>query len=111
MNHLTPAQRQTIMNHLRDDRKIQAIKLFREYTGTGLREAKNAVEQLQANPDGHQDSRPGYRSDDRDGIRQPSVTRIDIQNGTEDRSRLSGIHMLMLLLFALALLAIWKFRY
>ena len=105
MNRLTPAQHQTIMDHLRDGHKITAIKCFREYTGTGLKEAKDAVEQLQATPDRHQESRP----DDRDNIRQPSVTRIDIQKGPEDRSRLSGIHMLMFLLLALALLAIWKF--
>ena len=31
---------------LRDDRKIQAIKVYREITGAGLKEAKDAVEQL-----------------------------------------------------------------
>ncbi|MGC9541979.1 ribosomal protein L7/L12 [Streptomyces sp. UG1] len=31
---------------LRDNRKIQAIKLYREITGAGLKEAKDAVEQL-----------------------------------------------------------------
>ncbi|QOV36983.1 ribosomal protein L7/L12 [Streptomyces ferrugineus] len=31
---------------LRDDKKIQAIKLYREITGVGLKEAKDAVEQM-----------------------------------------------------------------
>ena len=34
---------------LRQGRKIQAIKLYREQTGAGLKEAKDAVEQLAAN--------------------------------------------------------------
>ncbi|MFJ7075393.1 ribosomal protein L7/L12 [Streptomyces sp. NPDC098781] len=31
---------------LRDDKKIQAIKVYREITGAGLKEAKEAVERM-----------------------------------------------------------------
>ncbi|MER5940850.1 ribosomal protein L7/L12 [Streptomyces sp. NPDC001928] len=31
---------------LRDDKKIQAIKVYREITGAGLKEAKDAVERM-----------------------------------------------------------------
>ena len=35
-----------LLDHLRDNRKIQAIKAFRNESGCGLREAKLAVERL-----------------------------------------------------------------
>lgn len=34
--------------HLRAGKKIQAIKIYRELTGTGLKEAKDAVERMEA---------------------------------------------------------------
>ncbi|MBI4926969.1 MAG: ribosomal protein L7/L12 [Anaerolineae bacterium] len=37
-----------ILQALREDKKIEAIKLYRERTGLGLKEAKDAVEALQA---------------------------------------------------------------
>ncbi|MCY3019047.1 MAG: ribosomal protein L7/L12 [Planctomycetota bacterium] len=36
---------------LADGRKIEAIKLYREFAGVGLKEAKDAVERLEAEPD------------------------------------------------------------
>ena len=41
---LTPAQREQIDNEIFAGKKIQAIKLYREATNTGLKEAKDAVE-------------------------------------------------------------------
>jgi ribosomal protein L7/L12 len=48
---LTPhgAQMQAIHQALQADNKIEAIRLFREMTGVGLKEAKEAIEQMQAN--------------------------------------------------------------
>jgi len=40
---------QAIHQALQADNKIEAIRLFREMTGVGLKEAKAAVEQMQAN--------------------------------------------------------------
>lgn len=36
---------------LRDGRKIEAIKRYRELTGVGLKEAKDAIEHAAAHPD------------------------------------------------------------
>lgn len=38
----------SIMVHLRNKQKINAIKVYRQYTGASLRDAKNAVEALEA---------------------------------------------------------------
>ncbi|WP_187284862.1 ribosomal protein L7/L12 [Streptomyces sp. uw30] len=35
-----------VLTLLRDDKKIQAIKVYREITGAGLKEAKDAVERM-----------------------------------------------------------------
>ncbi len=35
-----------VVSLVRDGKKIQAIKVYREITGTGLKEAKDAVERL-----------------------------------------------------------------
>ncbi|MEV6108913.1 hypothetical protein AB0M28_30060 [Streptomyces sp. NPDC051940] len=43
---LSHAQLAEIDAQLRQDRLIMAIKLYREYTGVGLKEAKEAVEKL-----------------------------------------------------------------
>lgn len=40
-----------IQENLAEDRKINAIKRYRELTGQGLKEAKDAIEYLMANPD------------------------------------------------------------
>lgn len=45
---LTNAQVESLKKEILDDRKIMAIKLFRDYTGAGLAEAKNAVEEYEA---------------------------------------------------------------
>lgn len=42
-----------IQNEIAAGRKIQAIKLYHEVTGCGLKEAKDAIEFLIANPDYH----------------------------------------------------------
>lgn len=36
-----------LVNYLKDDYKIKAIKKFREATGSGLKEAKESIEDLQ----------------------------------------------------------------
>jgi ribosomal protein L7/L12 len=49
MSHpLSESQRQEIESHLFAGRKIQAIKIYREATGLGLKEAKDAVEAIEA---------------------------------------------------------------
>lgn len=40
-----------IQHEIMEGRKIQAIKLYRDVTGCGLKEAKDAIEFLIANPD------------------------------------------------------------
>ena len=47
MANLDDQNRQAIENSIFAGRKIEAIKLFREATGTGLAEAKHAVEDLE----------------------------------------------------------------
>jgi len=47
MNQLTEAQRQAIHAEILGERKISAIKLYREATGVGLKEAKDAVEDME----------------------------------------------------------------
>lgn len=46
-NFLSPGDRERIFVLLRAGKKIHAIKLYREVTGAGLREAKEAVEYLE----------------------------------------------------------------
>lgn len=46
-NFLSPGDRQRIMILLRNGKKIQAVKLYRDVTGSGLKEAKHAVEHLE----------------------------------------------------------------
>ncbi len=51
MEHLDIAEPQppavpSVVQELEQGRKIQAIKLYREQTGVGLREAKDAVEEI-----------------------------------------------------------------
>lgn len=46
INYLSPGDRERILVLLRGGKKIHAIKLYREVTGAGLREAKEAVEHL-----------------------------------------------------------------
>lgn len=46
-HRVSAADRERIMILLRGGQKIQAIKLYREITGAGLREAKDAVEHLE----------------------------------------------------------------
>jgi ribosomal protein L7/L12 len=47
MNQLTEQQRQAISVEIFGGRKIEAIKLHREATGAGLKEAKDAVEDME----------------------------------------------------------------
>lgn len=46
-HYLSPGDRERILVLVRNDKKIHAIKLYREVTGSGLREAKAAVEHLE----------------------------------------------------------------
>jgi len=50
MEHLDIAEPQpeypSVLQELEQGRKIQAIKLYRQQTGVGLKEAKDAVEEL-----------------------------------------------------------------
>jgi ribosomal protein L7/L12 len=39
------------LDHLQNDRKINAIKRYRELTGVGLKEAKDSVEYFEAHPE------------------------------------------------------------
>lgn len=48
MAPLTESQTKQIVTEIRQGRKIQAIKLMREFTGFGLAEAKDAVERMEA---------------------------------------------------------------
>ena len=45
--NLTPEQRQSLAEALFEGRKIQAIKQLRDWTGLGLKEAKESVELLE----------------------------------------------------------------
>lgn len=45
-DHLDPKQIEQISDLLAGGRKIEAIKLYREATGKGLREAKDFIEKL-----------------------------------------------------------------
>jgi len=47
MNQPTEQQRQAINAEILEERKISAIKLYRDATGVGLKEAKDAVEQIE----------------------------------------------------------------
>ncbi len=38
---------ETVQSHLRQGRKIEAIKIYREHTGVGLKEAKDAVDAIE----------------------------------------------------------------
>jgi ribosomal protein L7/L12 len=48
MTSLAPDARERIESLLREGRKIEAIKVYREASGSGLAEAKAAVEQIDA---------------------------------------------------------------
>ncbi|MCU0792348.1 MAG: ribosomal protein L7/L12 [Opitutaceae bacterium] len=48
MNNLTDAQLNSISDALRAGDKIAAIKLHREVTGLGLKEAKDEIEAIEA---------------------------------------------------------------
>jgi ribosomal protein L7/L12 len=48
MPELTDAQMNAILDSLFADRKLEAIKLYREATGLNLLESKNFIEKLQA---------------------------------------------------------------
>jgi ribosomal protein L7/L12 len=48
MNQLTDQQRQAINAEIFGGRKIEAIKLYREATGSQLVEAKQVVEQIES---------------------------------------------------------------
>lgn len=48
MPHLTEAQINSIADALRARNKIDAIKLYREATGFGLKESKDEVEAIEA---------------------------------------------------------------
>lgn len=46
MSELNDHQRQEILNAIKAGRKIEAIKLYREQTGCGLKESKEFIEAL-----------------------------------------------------------------
>lgn len=48
---LSPEQLASVHEALRRDRKIEAIKLYREATRSGLKEAKDAVEAMEVPPE------------------------------------------------------------
>lgn len=48
---LTEQQTTEVIDCLQRGRKIEAIKRYREFTGTGLKEAKEAVEALERSTD------------------------------------------------------------
>ncbi|MEK7412064.1 MAG: ribosomal protein L7/L12 [Planctomycetota bacterium] len=48
---LTPEQLQLVTTALDNGNVIEAIKLYRSFTGCGLKEAKDAVDQLRAEHD------------------------------------------------------------
>ena len=45
MDQLSPAQSEAIAEALKSGRKVAAVKLYREFTGKGLAESKESVEQ------------------------------------------------------------------
>jgi len=47
MSQLTEQQRQAVNEEIVKEHKISAIKLYREATGAGLKEAKDAVEDME----------------------------------------------------------------
>ncbi len=64
MSELSEEQRQEILTSIKSGQKIQAIKLYREQTGQGLKEAKEFIEELtkqllEQNPDAIQSSKAG----------------------------------------------------
>lgn len=48
MSELSDEVREQILNAIKQARKIEAIKLYREATGQGLKEAKDFIEALTA---------------------------------------------------------------
>ena len=46
MDQLSPAQSEAIAEALKSGRKVAAVKLYREFTGKGLAESKESVEQI-----------------------------------------------------------------
>lgn len=44
--NFTPTPMHTVLSRLREDKKIEAIKVFRDAYGSGLKEAKDAIEAL-----------------------------------------------------------------
>ena len=64
MPDLNDDQRQEILDAIKANRKIDAIKMYREYTGFGLKESKEFIEELtgnlrESNPDEFQKSGAG----------------------------------------------------
>lgn len=48
MAELTEDQRQEILDAIKQRRKIEAIKIYREATGVGLKESKDFIDELTA---------------------------------------------------------------
>lgn len=48
MAQLDDAQRQQILTAIQQGRKLEAIKLYRDFTREGLKEAKDFIEELSA---------------------------------------------------------------
>lgn len=64
MSTLNDSQRQEILDAIKSGQKIAAIKLYREHTGLGLKEAKEFIEELtdqlrKENPEVIQSSKAG----------------------------------------------------
>lgn len=48
MTELNDSQREEVLNAIRSGQKINAIKIYRDLTGSGLKEAKEFIELLTA---------------------------------------------------------------
>lgn len=46
MSELNDERRQEILNAIQNNRKIEAVKLYREVTGVGLKDSKEFIEEL-----------------------------------------------------------------
>lgn len=64
---------QAIIDEIKQGKKIQAIKLFREENGVGLKEAKIAVENY---INAHADIREAFNSNQSAGLSQERIVQI-----------------------------------
>jgi hypothetical protein len=77
-NPISEGDLRTIRNAVLAGRKIEAIKLYREYSGLGLKEAKDAVEELEKklmteSPEKFQSQETGTGKQPGNGSQRPGV--------------------------------------